>query len=336
MKTPKPYTINGVSGHRWDCDTNEEWRIERSKSIGASAIGILIGENRFTTPMELAEKMRAELKGEFNYEQTLAMMRGHAYEQGVADLFSWQTGKEIIKSSSREYLLRRDDTPFMHASPDRTYWIDSEGMKHGKNSEGNKGILECKTTRRQIDPTELPASWIFQLQVQMGISGAKEGYIAWDVLTNADGFGYKRFEFDSELFEAAVEICRDFWTRCIEGGEDPDPVEPRDILKKYPASIEGKTITANAEVVEIIQNIKEMQQASKELTAEIDTAKSKLIMLFTDEEAIVSAETGKPIVTYKTKKGAMRVDSKLLKSDYPEVYEKVTHQDNDSRTLLIK
>ena len=42
MKDPKPYTINGVSGHRWDCDTNEEWRIERSKSIGASAIGILI------------------------------------------------------------------------------------------------------------------------------------------------------------------------------------------------------------------------------------------------------------------------------------------------------
>lgn len=336
MKDPKPYNINGTTGLRWDCDTNEEWRTERSKSIGASAVGILIGENHFTTPMELAEKMRAELRGEFDYTQTLAMKRGHAYEPGVADLFEGEAGKEVIKSSSKEFLMRRDDIPFMHASPDRTYWIDPDGLKHGINSEANKGILECKTTRRPIDPNDLPMAWQFQLQVQLGISGYKEGYIAWDVLTNAEGFGYKRFEFDPEIFEAAVELCRDFWTRCIEGGEDPDPVAPRDILKRYPSSIEGKTITATSDIVELISSIKEMQAASKELSSEIDEAKSKIIMLFSDEEAIIAPETGKPIVTYKTKKGATRVDSKKLKADFPEVFEQVTKQDNDSRTLLIK
>ena len=336
MKDPKPYTINGVSGLRWDFETNEEWRVERSKSIGASAIGILFGESHFTTPMELAEKMRAELRGEFDTTQNLAMKRGHAYEPGVADLFEGEAGKEVIKSSSKEYLIRRDDVPFMHASPDRTYWIDPNGLKFGKNSEANKGILECKTTRRPIDPNDLPMSWQVQLQVQLGISGYKEGYLAWDVLTNAEGFGFKRFEFDPEIFEAAVELCRDFWFRCIEGGEDPDPVAPRDIITRYPSSIEGKTITATQEIVEMISAIKDMQAASKELSAEIDEAKSKLIMLFTDEEAIVAPETGKPIVTYKTKKGATRVDSKLLKADYPEVFAKVSKQDNDSRTLLIK
>lgn len=336
MKKPKSYSINDISGIRYDCETNEEWRKERSKSIGASAIGVLIGENRWTTPMELAEKMKAELRGEFDYEQTLAMMRGHAYESGVADLFSWKTGKEIIKSSSREYILRRDDVPFMHASLDRTYWIDPDGMKHGTNAEYNKGVLECKTTSRPIDPENLPMSWQFQLQVQMGISGYREGYIAWDVLTSHDGFGYKRFEFDKDIFDAAVEICRDFWVRCVEGDEYPDPVAPRDIVKRYPLSEEGKTITANAEIVEIIGSIKEMQTAAKELSAEIDKAKSELIMLFTDEEAIVAPETGRPIVTYKTKKGSVRVDSKKLKEEYPEIFEKVSAQDKDSRTLLIK
>ena len=52
---------------RFDCKTNQEWRAERAHSIGASAVGILIGENPWTTPMELAQKMRAELNGEFDY-----------------------------------------------------------------------------------------------------------------------------------------------------------------------------------------------------------------------------------------------------------------------------
>ena len=335
MKTTK-YNVNGVTGTRYDCTSNEEWREERSHSIGASAIGTLVGANPFSTPMELAVKMRKELEGEFDYEQTLAMMRGHAYEQGVADLFSWKTGKEIIQSSSREYLLRRDDAMFMHASPDRTYWIDAAGMKHGKNAAANKGLLECKTTFRPIDPDNLPVSWQFQLQVQMGIGGFKEGFIAWDVLTSRDGFGYKFFQFDEDIFNTAVELCRWFWDNTIIGGNDPDPVDAADIVRKFPNSIEGKTITADEDTKHLIADLKEMQSTAKELDGEIDELKKQLILKFTDEEAIIDGESGKPLVTYKTKAGAMRVDSKKLKADYPDIYTAVAKQGESTRTLLIK
>ena len=331
-----PYNNNGVSGKKYVAATNEEWREERSHSIGASSIGTLLGTNPFRTPMMLAITMRKELQGDFDFEETLAMKRGHVYEQGVADLFSWKTGKEIIKSSSCEYLLRRDDVPCMHASPDRTYWINSDGMKHGKNAEANKGILECKTTMRHIDADNLPLSWIMQLMVQMGIGGYKEGFIAWDCLTSADGFGYKYFTFDEEMFNNIVEVCKDFWTRCIEQGEDPDPIDARDIVSIYPNSIEGKTITADDETKQLVADIKDMQTTAKELDNEIVEMKNKLIMRFTDEEAIIDADTGKPIVTYKTKAGAMRVDSKLLKANYPDVYTAVAKQGEGSRTLLIK
>ena len=321
---------------KYNCKTNEEWRAERSHSIGASSIGTILGTNPYTTPMELAIRMRKELQGDFDYTQTLAMMRGHAYEQGVADLFSWQTGKEIIRSSSREFLLRRDDIPFMHASPDRTYWIDADGMKHGKNAEANKGVLECKTTRKPVNPDDLPLSWQFQLQVQMGIGGYKEGFIAWDVLTSADGFGYKYFTYDEDMFGSIVELCRDFWTRCIERGEDPEPVDARDIISIYPNSIEGKTITADEDTKHLIADLKEMQSTAKELDGEIDELKKQLILKFTDEEAIIDGESGKPLVTYKTKAGAMRVDSKKLKADYPDIYTAVAKQGESTRTLLIK
>lgn len=315
--------------------TNEEWRKERANSIGASAVGILIGENYFVTPYELAKRIRAERNGEFDFSQSLAMMRGHAYEQGVADLFAWQTGKQIIKSSSAEYLLRREDIPFMHASPDRTYWIDENGMKHGKNAEANKGILECKTTRRPIDPEDLPVSWIFQLQVQLGISGFKEGYIAWDVLTSADGFGYRRFEFDEQIFNAAVEVCREFWQNCILDGNDPAPVNASDVVALYPNSVQGKTITANAETIKDLEQLKEIKQTKKELEDVIDDLTDRIKSQFTDEEAMVTAD-GTVLATFKTTAGRTSVDSKKLKAEHPDIYAACCKTSADSRTLLIK
>lgn len=320
---------------RIDCKTNQEWRAQRAHSIGASAVGILIGENPFTTPLELAQRMREELDGNFDYTQTLPMMRGHAYEQGVADLFSWQTGHQIIKSSSSEYLLRRDDIPFMHASPDRTYWIDENGMKYGKNAEQNKGILECKTTRRPIDPDNLPMSWIFQLQVQMGISGYHQGFIAWDNLSISDGFDFQHFDFDPEIFSAAVEVCRDFWYRCIVARQDPEPVNARDIISLYPRHVSGKTVTVNQQTQQLIADLKEMKATEKELKAEIDNLTDQLKAQFTDEEAMLDID-GNVLCTYKATAGRSSLDSKKLKEEYPDVYEACLKTSSGSRTLLIK
>lgn len=320
---------------RYNCKTNEEWRQERCHSIGASAVATVMGLNKWQTPYELAVKMREELKGNFDYSQNIAMMRGHAYEQGVAELFSWQTGKQIIKSSSAEYLLRREDIPFMHCSPDRTYWINSEGMKHGKNAEANKGILECKTTRQQIDPDNLPLSWLLQLQVQLGIGGYSEGYIAWDIISNADGFGYKRFEFSPELFDAAVEACREFWQNCIVGGNDPDPINAADVVALYPRHIEGKTLTADVDTIAALDHIKDLKAQAKVLDDEIAQLTDSIKAKFTDEEAMIDND-GNVLATFKTTSGRTTIDSKKLKNDYPDIYAVCCKTSAGSRTLLIK
>ena len=201
--------------------TNEQWRHERAKSVGASAIGTILGYNRHSTAAQLAEKMKAELRGEFDYTQTLAMMRGHAYEGGVAQIFERLTGYKIIQASSVEYLVRRTDTPFLHASPDRIYWIDFAGPQHGPLAETNKGVLECKTTRHSVKPNAIPPSWILQLQAQMGLTGYHSGHLAWDVLSKTEGFGYAAFTFDPRLFFAIVDVCREFWHRSVIGNEPP-------------------------------------------------------------------------------------------------------------------
>ena len=319
---------------RFVCKTNEEWRIERSHSIGASSIGILVGENPYQTPMELAERMKAELAGHFDYTQNLAMLRGHAYEQGVADLFAWSTGKQLIKASSAEFLLRRDDLPFMHCSPDRLYWIDPSGNKVGDKGEKNKGILECKTTRRPVDAEEPPLAWQFQLQMQLGIGGYKEGYLAWDVLSQADGFGYHRYDFDPEVFEAITDICRDFWNENILGDRIPDPVAVRDVVKRWPSSVEGKVREVDAEAHALWIQLKAKRDALSELKVQADELEDKFKLLFEDDEALTFK--GEVLATYRNSAGRTTIDSKKLKEKFPQAYAECSKVGAGGRTFRLK
>lgn len=203
------------------CRTNEEWRHERAKSVGASAVGTILGLSRFMSPQQLADRMRAEMHGEFDFSQTFPMMRGHAYEGGVASLFEWQSGYKVIQASSAEYIVRRSDIPFLHVSPDRIYWLDAEGPQHGKMAETNKGVLECKTTRHSVKADSLPLPWILQLQAQMGVTGYHHGSLAWDVFSKTEGFGFAEFRFNEEVFKAIVNVCYDFWNRSVIGNHKP-------------------------------------------------------------------------------------------------------------------
>lgn len=223
------------------CHSNRQWRYERAHSIGASAVPAILGVSPFISPHQLAVTMRNELNGHFDYSESFAMLRGHAYESGVAYLFSHFSGCEIIQSSARAYIVRRDDIPFMHASPDRMYWIEENGPKHGKIAEFNKGVLECKTTRSSVNPDELPLHWYLQLQAQLGITGYYYGALAYDQLHKAkrEAFDYRFVNLNDELFNFIVEKCRRFWLHSVKGGCEPENILP-ELQASFPALFPNK------------------------------------------------------------------------------------------------
>ena len=301
---PTAYDINGVKGKKWTCRSNEEWREERCHSFGASEVGALLGISHFSSPLSVVRRKRDELNGIFNYEENDAMLIGHLFEGGVAGWLEKKQGYEIIESSAAEYLLRRDDMPFLHVSPDRMCWLDQQGPKSGKNSELNKAIVECKTTSMPVEPDNLPVSWIFQLHTQMGVSGYHKGFIVWFSFSTRT-FGFRMFDFDEEIFNAAVNVCRDTWERCIEGDEDPEPVNASDILLLYPQHTVGKTITVNNATTTAISELKELKDARKKLDEAIDQYADRLKAQFTDEEAMVD-NTGRVLCTFKTNSRGQR------------------------------
>lgn len=314
---------------------NKDWRAKRAKlGIGASAIGILLGESPFVTLAEYVDRAKAELRGEFDYTETMPMMRGHAYESGVAYLFERMSGHKVIKASAREFITIDDTKPYIHCSIDRTYWIDEDGLKHGKNAEANKGVLECKTTRMPIDPESLPTSWLWQIQVQMGLGGYSEGYLAWDVLSIPDGFGYKKFTFDQKVFDAACILAEDVWNKYILGNQIPPVQKSRDVARIYPSPVTGKTITANNDLLERISCLAKAKADLAEQKNKLDELEESIKKLFTDEEAIVTID-GTPLATYKATKGRTTIDSQKLNAEFPDAYDACKKVGASTRTFKL-
>lgn len=170
--------------------SREEWLQNRSKGIGASEAGTVLGLNPWETPYQLWRRKKGIDPPKV---ENFAMVAGHLLEDAVAQFFKRESHCHIIKASTDDYTITNTDTPYLRVSPDRTFW--RTGATH---NEASKSILECKTTQMQIDADDLPKHWFCQLQMNLGVGEYKDGALAW--LTAGREFGYRDIDFDPEFF----------------------------------------------------------------------------------------------------------------------------------------
>lgn len=266
-------------------------------------------------------------------EQNFAMKAGHYLEDAVSRFYSDETGKEIIKSSSGDWLVRSDEHPYMQVSPDRTFWIP--GLPKNK---ANKGILECKTTQMEVDGDNVPQYWFAQLQYQLGVAEYSQGALAW--LTMGRTFGYRDFEFDREFFDYMSEEVARFWTDNILGRKEPLLTTVEDVLIKNPRHIVGKAIQADAELIASCRMLKEIREELNALDTKKKEIEAMIKMAMGDAEALVSpAEHGMKaqiLATWKAAKDSMKFDEKKLAKEMPDVYTRFQYQQPGSRRFLLK
>lgn len=307
-----------------------EWLKVRESGIGSSEVGTILGLNPFETPYQL---WRRKVGIDPPKAENFAMRAGHYLEDAVSLFFHDATGKEIIKASAGDWIIRSDAHPYMQVSPDRTYWIP--GM--AKNN-ANKGILECKTTQMEVDANSVPQHWFAQLQYQLGVAEYTQGSLAW--LTMGREFGYRDFEFDADFFSFMTEEVTRFWTDNIQGGKEPLLMNVDDVLLRNPRHIAGKAVEADAELVEQCRILKEL----KEELAALDTRKKEiettLKMAMGDAEALVAPAEGrgKPqiLATWKAAKDSLKFDEKKLEAEMPDIYCHFRVKQPGSRRFLLK
>lgn len=302
---------------------HEEWLDVRKGGIGSSEIATILGLNPFETPYQLWRRKRGL---DAPKDETFAMKAGHYLEEAVSQFWHDETGRDVIKSSAGDWIIRDNDRPYLQVSPDRTYWLD------GRRSRDNKGILECKTTQRAVDGDNLPQHWFCQVQYQLGVAGYEQGSLAW--LTQGREFGYRDIALNADFYRWLVEEAERFYTDCIVGGREPEATSVADVLLKYNRHTDGKVIEVAPEVYTVVESLRE---AKKNLAAaqEIkDALEEQVKIVFADAEAI--SFEGQILATFKAPKPSSKFDAKAFTAAHPDLAAEYTTVTQGARRFLLK
>lgn len=189
-----------------------QWLAWRRGKITASMAGMILGLNKYKTPLQLYNQI---LCGEEDPDNEF-MKHGRDTEPEAREWVLKTTGKSYapVCMESTKY-------PWMAASLD------------GWNEENEIPILEIKCPQRGIEKfslallDEIPPDHFAQIQHQMAVSGADKAYYCTYSKNAQDGvlITIKR---DNAFIEKMIEAEEAFYRRVI-GFYPPDPIDGRDI-----------------------------------------------------------------------------------------------------------
>jgi putative phage-type endonuclease len=184
-------TIKNISTDRGS------WLLHKANTIGSSEIAILLGLNKYKTPLELwAEKTGRKLPDPENDY----MWFGTQLEPVVGALFERKTGKRVARPDA---MWTAEDDKRLTATPDFFTCED----------DASNGILECKTSSVVWDGDRPPFHAHMQLQWQLGILGLKKGYLAALCAGRVNDFKHYECDFSPEIFN----VCKDIALQFLDG-----------------------------------------------------------------------------------------------------------------------
>lgn len=282
--------------------SREEWLEYRRQGIGGSEAAIIVGLNRFGSPLRLWADKHG-LGGE--KEETEVMRQGTDFEEYVARRWMEATGKKVRR---RNYMFRNPNYPFALADVDREVIGESAG-------------LECKTTsvynKSDFENGEIPPAYYVQCQHYMAVMGYEKMYLAVLVLSKA--FYHFCIKRDDAEIAALMEQEKGWWEEFVEGDSVPDPDGSEEdgafIRNRFPDSDGGEVFLIGREPD--FERMQELDAQIKELTSERDAIKQG-IMQEMGESSAASAPNGWT-ATWKQQLSG-KLDSKRLKEKYPEAY----------------
>ncbi len=301
-----------------------EWLELRKTGIGSSEVATIVGLNPWETPYQL---WRRKVGIDAPKEENFAMRAGHYLEDAVSRFWMDETGREIIKRSAGDWLIRDDERPYLQVSPDRTYWLTGE-----KRNEGNKGILECKTTQMSVDADDLPKHWFCQVQYQLGVAGLQHGSLAW--LCSGREFGYKDIDLVPDFYQWLVEEVSRFWHDHVLARVEPSAISVKDVLLKYNRHADGKIIEVGADILDACTELKEVKRQIKALEDTQASLEERIKLVFGDAEGI--SFDGQTLATWKAPKPSQRFDAKALQAADPDTYAKYVTSQQGARRFLLK
>ncbi len=185
---------------------------------------------------------------------------------------------------------------------------------------------------KEWEGEEVPASYLLQVQHYLAVTGAEIGYIA--VLIGGQKFIWKEVQRDEELIEMIIQSEKDFWElveRKTPPALDGSSAAEKYLSEKYSKAEEGKVEQLGFEYKDKIKDYFELKEEKGILDKQITEIENQIKAELKDAEFGFAPGYN---ISWKNV-SSNRVDSKKLKSEYPEIYEKVV-KESKSRRFSIK
>jgi putative phage-type endonuclease len=304
---------------------NQDFSVDRSKYIGGSDIGAILGLSRFKTPLEVwMEKTGKETKK----VDSLPLRFGSFAEDFVAREYSRATGFELIHDES---IYLHPEHAFMSAHIDRFV------LEVGSSSPTR--ILECKTANPfssgdwgEIGSDEVPMSYLCQCIWYMAITGIEKTDLA--VLFGNSDFRIYEVARDQGLEELVIAKATTFWNEYVLKDIPPPVQSEADCQTIFSKGDPAKSIEAGQDTLELTKRL-------HTLNSEIDVREEELssikqIIMSQMGEAELLTYQGRTLATWKAPKPSFRLDGKTLELEHPEIASNYKIPVQNSRRLVIK
>ena len=338
MTTTATYTPNVL------CSTagmsEQEWLGWRTKGIGGSDAGTILGANPYKTKRELYYEKRGIQPVKAKDEDTLPLRWGKALEQTVAEEFSIQTGLRVYEVKQ---MFQHPQYPFMLANVDR--FIDLP--------DGTVGILECKTSnpnsKFKWDDGGVPFHYECQVRHYMSVMNIDTAYIACLFENSSDTMAIRKIERDLAFEEQLIEAEQDFWENYVLKGVEPPFVETPELcfstidkyvqaqFNKKPFAITGFDESL-ARIAELRAEKKHLEDEQKAIQNQIDSLVLPIIdAMGSNTSGTATVGSTRYDISYKPmeRTGVNKDNLKRLKIGYPDVYDQFVTT-TSSRRLNFK
>jgi putative phage-type endonuclease len=313
---------------------NQDFTQDRTKYIGGSDIGAILGLSKFRTPLDVwMEKTGKEVKK----LDSLPLRFGSFAEEFVASEYARATGFELLQDES---IYLHPSHSFMSAHMDRFVLVSNMGNAVANQQDKlPTRILECKTanpfTRSEWGEPgtdQVPMSYLCQCLWYMAITGIEQCDIA--VLFGNNDFRIYEVERDLELEVLVIEKALHFWHEYVLKDIAPPAQSEADYQSLFKKSDPTKTIEANPKTVELITQLKKLNTQSGDLDSQITQMKQQIMQEM--QEAEILSYQGNLLATWKAPKPGFRLDSKRLELEEKAIFERYQTPVQNSRRLVIK
>lgn len=312
---------------------NQDFTWDRTKYLGGSDIGAILGLSRFRTPLQVwQEKVGQEVP----VRDSMPLRFGSFAEEFIALEYAKQTGSTVAEHPEP---FLHPEHPFLAGHIDRFVLEPSCPLFGGDGNLNTKVLLECKTANPfakddwgETGTDEVPMSYLVQCAWYLLLTGCDRADLA--VFFSSSDFRIYTIHKDLELEKLLLERAVQFWHAHVLTNTPPPPICETDCKLLYPKATASKSIELKDSTLALLKELPGLNQTAQECEERISQIKQAVMQEMQDADTLLWQ--GKTIATWKQPKPSFKFDSKKFTDEHPDLSGQYQVAIANSRRLIIK